>query len=243
MKEISKVGVIYDAFMDTILGDLPKNKKDYPDWYKERLEKCDACRYNTKNIPLSLLPIGLYISSKVGKARCSICGCFIKQKAWAKTEECAIAETNDRPLYIEREKDEKPRWSRLEFHTVESDEFNLISTDHKKYNIGLSEDENSFQIKLNPTEKGENIKFSFILQSKHKMAITQIHASCGCTNPELELIDRYNHKVFVEVNTKAFGLGDFKKSLDIYYKLDDNVYKEGSNGDLIHFEILGHIKE
>ena len=52
MKKILQAEVIYDAFMDTILKKLPRKKEDYPDWYKERLEKCEGCKFNTKNVQI-----------------------------------------------------------------------------------------------------------------------------------------------------------------------------------------------
>ncbi len=67
MKKILQAEVIYDSFMDTILKKLPRKKEDYPDWYKERLEKCEGCKFNTKNVPNSMLPLSLYVSKKIGK--------------------------------------------------------------------------------------------------------------------------------------------------------------------------------
>ena len=149
MKKILQAEVIYDAFMDTILKKLPRKKEDYPDWYKERLEKCEGCKFNTKNVPNSMLPLSLYVSKKIGKNRCSVCTCFIKQKAWSKTEECALGEGLPRPSWMDRQYsidfyDEKSRWNRLELITMDSDEFNVISTDDKQYNIDLSKDGKSF---------------------------------------------------------------------------------------------------
>ena len=70
MKKIVNTEVIYNAFMDTLLKKLPKKESDYPDWYKERLEKCASCKYNTKNIPNRLIPTEKpYINKKMRKNR------------------------------------------------------------------------------------------------------------------------------------------------------------------------------
>ena len=87
MKKILQAEVIYDAFMDTILKKLPRKKEDYPDWYKERLEKCEGCKFNTKNVPNSMLPLSLYVSKKIGKNRCSVCTCLEQDRgvcAWGR---------------------------------------------------------------------------------------------------------------------------------------------------------------
>jgi len=239
MKKILQAEVIYNAFMDTILQKLPKKEKDYPEWYRERLEKCNGCKFNTKNIPNSLIPTGsLYFSKMLGKNRCSICTCFIKQKAWSKTEECAMGETDNRPDwlpygYVTSDKDNESKWNRLELITMDSDEFNLISTDDKLYNTDLSEDGNKFLIKLNPVPKGENIKFSFILQSKHEITISKISASCECTEPDLKLVDKKHHEIGVKINTENFGLGEFVKEMRIDYTINGKTYKDNQSESVV----------
>nr|DAY19005.1 MAG TPA: hypothetical protein [Caudoviricetes sp.] len=247
MKKILQAQVIYDAFMDTILRRMPKKEKDYPAWYKDRLDKCNDCKYNTKNIPNSILPTGsLYFSKMLGKNRCSICTCFIKQKAWSKTEECAMAETNERPSwlpygYVTSDKDNEPKWNRLELITMDSDEFNLVSVDGKKYNTDISEDGEKFLIKLIPTKKGNDIDFSFILQSRHNIVITRIDAGCGCIEPTLDLIDKKNHKIGIHLNTNVFGIGNFVKDFSVHYKIEGKEYKDDVD-DIIDIKFLGKIQ-
>lgn len=231
MKKILQAEVIYDAFMDTILKKLPRRKEDYPDWYKERLEKCEGCKFNTKNVPNSMLPLSLYVSKKIGKNRCSVCTCFIKQKAWSKTEECALGEGLPRPSWMDRQYsidfyDEKSRWNRLELITMDSDEFNVISTDDKQYNIDLSKDGKSFEIIFEPVEKGNSIKFSFVLESKHDMKITASETSCGCTSSNLNIIDSRHFKFNIEIHTSGFGIGRFVKHMTVHYQKDGSQKEE-----------------
>lgn len=231
MKKILQAEVIYDAFMDTILKKLPRKKEDYPDWYKERLEKCEGCKFNTKNVPNSMLPLSLYVSKKIGKNRCSVCTCFIKQKAWSKTEECALGEGLPRPSWMDRQYsidfyDEKSRWNRLGLITMDSDEFNVISTDDKQYNIDLSKDGKSFEIIFEPVEKGNSIRFSFVLESKHDMKITASETSCGCTSSNLNIIDSRHFKFNIEIHTAGFGIGRFVKHMTIHYQKDGSQKEE-----------------
>ena len=245
MKKILEVEVIYDAFMDTLLGKLPRKEKDYPDWYKERLEKCDGCKFNTKNIPGSVLPLNLYASKMIGKNRCSICGCFIKQKAWSKVEECTLGEKLNPPSWmpvsIARDMDqEQSKWNRLALITMDSDEFNLITVDDKKYNTNISEDGSSFQILLEPIDRGEDVSFSFIVESKHEISITQFKVSCGCTTPKLKVLDPKHFKFDIMLKTNGFGIGKFTKHLELYYQIEG---KESKGDSMVLFDFIGNIKD
>lgn len=243
MKKILETEVIYDAFMDTILGKLPRKSKDYPEWYKERLAKCDACKFNTKNVPNSMLPTSLWASKMVGKNRCSICTCFIKQKAWSRTEECALGEGLPLPswmgpMYRDGFEHEKSRWNRLELITMDSDEFDVVSTDDKQYNIDLSPDGNSFVIKFAPIERGNDVNFSFILRSRHDINITSSETSCSCTSDKIDIIDSKNFRFNVRIITNGFGSGRFTKHMMIHYK------KAGSDAEeKIPFDFIGEIVE
>ena len=244
MRKILDTEVIYNAFMDTLLKKLPKKESDYPDWYKERLEKCASCKYNTKNIPNRLIPTGgLYFSKLMGKNRCSICTCFIKQKAWSKTEECAMGETDARPAWLpesykNQDNKETSQWNRIEVITMRSDEFNLESTDPKKYNIDLTEDGQRFEIRfVDPVKSGDNVDTSFILKSRHDIFIKGIKSFCGCTNVHLDVIDDSKNKITATINTSNFGSGEFRKSIEVKYELQGISDKE----ELIVIDIVGNI--
>ena len=178
-----------------------------------------------------MLPLSLYVSKKIGKNRCSVCTCFIKQKAWSKTEECALGEGLPRPSWMDRQYstdfyDEKSRWNRLELITMDSDEFNVISTDDKQYNIDLSKDGKSFEIIFEPVEKGNSIRFSFVLESKHDMKITASETSCGCTSSNLNIIDSRHFKFNIEIHTAGFGIGRFVKHMTVHYQKDGSKKEE-----------------
>lgn len=231
MKKILQAEVIYDAFMDTILKKLPKKEKDYPEWFKDRLDKCSSCKFNTRNVPNSILPISLYVSKMVGKNRCSICTCFIKQKAWSKTEECAIGEGLPMPSWMPESyaplyQGEKSRWNRMELITMDSDEFNLISTDREKYNVDLSKDGKSFQIHFAPITKGSNVDFSFILESKHNVKIVASEVACNCTSKKLNIMDNNHFSFDMGINTSGFGVGRFIKHMTVHYQIEGRDKEE-----------------
>ena len=50
MQTIGKAQVIAQAWEDSLLGRIPKDEKDYPEWYKNRLYLCKKCPKNSSNI-------------------------------------------------------------------------------------------------------------------------------------------------------------------------------------------------
>lgn len=224
MKKILEYEVIYNAFMDTILGDLPRNEADYPEWYKDRLEKCAGCKYNTKNIPSNILPTSLWLSKKFGKARCSICTCFIKQKAWSKTEQCAMGETNTRPEWMtlghmRQDERESSLWNRLELITMKEDLFNLISEENPKYNTDLTSDGSGFSIDFGEIQKGTDLNFSFILESKEPIVLESTKNSCSCTVPNVKIINENRIEFTISIKSGKFGTGEFTKDTLVGYRI------------------------
>lgn len=128
--------VIFNAFKDTLTGDLPKNESDYPKWFKDRYDKCLSCEYNIDNMDTESLDF-ISKAQKVtfNKGACSICHCFVKQKAWAKTEACGIEKTGAYPL-----------WNRHEIVTRDKDPFNLVNLSYGFVNIGIEDTKESFVI-------------------------------------------------------------------------------------------------
>lgn len=245
MKKISEVETIYNAFKDTALGKMPKEESKWPEWYRDRMYACESCKYNTKNIPNKMIPTGrLYFSKLVGKYCCSICGCYIPQKCWSKVEQCSMGETDERPEwlsegYLSTDRDETPKWNRMELVTMRSDEFNVISTDHKKYNIDLSEDGSRFVVTLAPTRFGDVTEFSFIVESLHHLTITGFEAGCQCTVPNVDFIDEKHFKVSIMVTTQEWGVGFAEKPLSILYMLPGE--EKGSPDHRLEFLFKLHV--
>lgn len=225
MKKISESEVIYKAFKDTVMGTLPKKEADWPDWYRKRMEACAGCKYNTKNIPRQFIPTGrLYFSKIVGKYCCAICGCYIPQKAWSKTEQCSIGETAERPSWLPygflsaSDRAERSLWNRMELVTMDEDEVNIVSTDPDKYNVDLGEDGEYFDVKVSPTRFGDSTEFSFIMETKHAIMVTGITAGCQCTVPKLDYLDDRHIKLGIFVTTERWGAGFADKPLTVKYR-------------------------
>lgn len=247
MKKITEAQVIYNAFMDTLMRKLPARESDYPDWYKERLSKCASCKYNTKNVPNKYLPTSLFFSKMLGKQRCTICTCFLKQKCWSKTEMCAMGETKNRPDYlpegyIQQDGVETPKWNRLELITMRQDEFNIKSLNDKYYNVDLTDNGSGFLFDLAPVEMGENVEFDFVLETKHSLFIRTIRASCQCTVPDVDYVDDNHIRVHVKVNTKDFGSGSFVKFFMFGYSMKDENGVPKEEQEEIEFTIKGFVR-
>lgn len=228
MRKISEVSTIYKAFTDTILGKLPKKESDYPAWYKDRLEKCDLCKFNTKNIPNKVLPTSLYVSEMIGKHRCSICSCFIKQKTWMKSEGCSLGEDHEIPKfltpdYLEGESME-PKWNRMAVITSDKDEFNLISTDEKLYDVDLSKDGGNFEIIFRNHKQGTDIDFDIIMETKGKSDISDVLVSCGCTKiRDKKKISDNKFIIFFHVKCDTWGEGKQTRGIKPMFRYSDGT--------------------
>ena len=77
MKKISKIAKAF-------LSETPTEES----WYKQRLETCSSCEYNTDNIPEDQVTMADKLKMKIPSCNrvCTACGCCIDQKASLKEE-------------------------------------------------------------------------------------------------------------------------------------------------------------
>lgn len=210
MKKLGKAKVIFSAFKDTFTGKLPRNEKQWPDWYKERYETCKECEFLTVNMSEEdLSELGWYKKLKVSKPQCSFCGCFVKQKAWMPTEYCAMG---DEPGGI-------AKWNAMELITESQDNFNLINESYKDCNIILSPDGGRFVIDLGIVENlDENYKI--ILFSKENILINNI------TFPKEIGVDFkvFNNETSLFIRVTEHAEGEFEAiiKVDYTYNRDSN---------------------
>lgn len=249
MKEINQATTIYRAFKESWLGKIPKNERDYPEWYKYRLDACKTCKFNTKNIPLKLLPVQLWVTAKMGKARCACCTCFIKEKAWMKSEECGLAEIGGAPDFLPKsyldstEGDNvTPRWKRLQVVTVNSDEFNVETTDTSLYDVFIDQQGEFFVLDFPNLKQGDHLSFSFIIHSKSRLKGVGFKSGCGCTSPMMRDVGSGDFLATVEVNTEKWGPGNFRK--DIWFNFAENYdEKDESKQKVCPVRLMMHIVE
>ena len=90
------------ASIRQILESKFSDKSHLGSWYKERLQICDICPRNSKNIPLWKYDLRMwkwYILN-LFQPFCSICGCQITAKASLEIEECALDEIGEEPKWV-----------------------------------------------------------------------------------------------------------------------------------------------
>ena len=74
-------------------------KKNMPDWYYQRLEKCAGCEFNSGNVDKISFKDRIRISHNFGKDACLKCTCGIQDKASDPVEQCPL---------------EEPKWNKIE---------------------------------------------------------------------------------------------------------------------------------
>lgn len=66
-----------------------KDKTDLGDWYKDRLEICNGCTFNSKNLERKKNFVeNLAVLASANKDICTICKCTLVDKASGEFEEC-----------------------------------------------------------------------------------------------------------------------------------------------------------
>jgi hypothetical protein len=67
-----------------------KNKLKKENWYKNRLDTCAACPFNSRNTEEGKnIKYKFWRVMNIGRDFCTICGCEIKAKASEPLEECS----------------------------------------------------------------------------------------------------------------------------------------------------------
>lgn len=228
MESIGKAQVIAKAWEDSILGVIPRDERDYPDWYRRRLQKCAACEYNNRNIPFWKVPLRAMGQRLIGRDACSICGCFIKEKAWMRSESCPLSGDG-----------QEPRWKAMEVITLNEYDFD-VEISNENYNIGLSDDGKSYRIDLYNVRMGDKVPVDFALLSNRPFHIIKINRGCGCVGQleyDKDPLPGNRNNVFLLLDTSGKAPNqEFNVHLGIagYYGDD-----EARNRAYVDFEIRG----
>lgn len=214
MQTIGKAQVIAQAWEDSLLGRIPKDKKDYPEWYKNRLELCKKCPKNSSNIAFFKLPAKVLLQRLMGRQACSLCGCFIKEKAWMKTEVCPLK-------FVEGE---KAKWNAMEVITADHNDFN-IECPNDSFDIGLTDDESEFYLNIFDQKIGDKIEIVLFITHKDGFHVKDHHLGCGCMGDVSynKHPDNENRTIFrMTLDTSKYTEGHFEKHLSLMgYTKDD----------------------
>ena len=215
MKKQSKV--------KTVLKAKFSNNTPIEDWHLERLDKCNACPFNTKNKEeLDTSDLAM-ISLNLGKDTCSLCGCAVEDKTAVKGEACAKENTPSIGA---------PEWNRIEIKTSSSDKIDILNSD-SEYNIDLIS--GNVNVFLGDIEKSTDYKFSLTLSPKkdYKVKDVKVEAGCSCTTTDI-LEEEGGTKI--SINYKS------GKSIGKVVKNSTVKYKVGTKEFLFKVIVRGTIK-
>jgi hypothetical protein len=186
MEEISKIRTIINAFTNK----LPKGEE----WYKERLEICKTCSYNTANKK------GVSLKDLIG-ASCTACGCFIERKAAMKEEECGLSQIGM-----------TPKWNKLSIITNSSEDYNLHNNSPEKVNISL--ENNEYILDYGELYKTSDTNVEVLLEGTSTVKETMV--SCGCTKPSVTILSASLTKLNIRVDLSKQN-GNMSKTIRVIF--------------------------
>ena len=236
METLGKASVIAKAWEDSVMGMIPKNKEDYPDWYRRRLEACESCPRNTRNMRWRDVPLKAKLQALTGRWACSICGCFLREKAWMRTESCPLAEVG-----------ETPRWEALSVVTVDRSAFD-IDTDDESIGLSLSDDGHAFVVDVHDVNIGDKIPVRIRIHNELGFHPTNKHLGCGCIG-DVKYPDGPDENMDTPVefvlDTSNYREGPFRKSMGLEgYRGEDpkrrRSYFPLEIRGIAHFKDKGH---
>ncbi|WP_286084206.1 hypothetical protein [Parabacteroides goldsteinii] len=193
----------------------PKDEKDWPDWYKARMDKCRKCPHNTNNmknedIDNTFLWALKKIGNKLGKKpeNCNFCGCFIPAKCWEPDEVCGKVE-----------KGLTPEWGAISIFAGSEDEFD-VEVLTPGVTVTTSQSNGGFTFNLMDLEDGTIKRLKFALVSHKPIYVVSKGSSCGCTTMETNSSEDWKRTtidVDINVSHAMPGGGSFTKSGHIMY--------------------------
>ena len=213
MKGISYLKTLVDAFKSTYIDGIPHSTADYPDWFKKRLAVCDACPYNNMNMSKEEKKNAGH-NADGSVPRCSVCGCFIKQKCFSQMEECSLGERG-----------QEPRWKRMAILTQGKDTLDLINLtedDTHYISLRLSDDSTHFVADFGEVMVNKQYVFKFKAIAKKDVLFEFPFGSCSCIR-----ISGFNTNgplkecvIEGDLNLENYALGAFTRVMTIRPRYD-----------------------
>lgn len=208
MEKVSQGKIIKEAFQ----AKIPKDRSEWPDYYRERMDICDTCEHNTKNGGK-----GDYVewaAKKTGIHNCSICGCVISKKCWSKNEACGLEELK-----------QIPKWNRIVVETVKEDLFNLMNKSTDQANVNLSEDGTMFEFYVKERYPDDDLKLKFVVECKENMILREVHI-CSCVISKPNMLAPGIYELEFEFR-KPHNIGNWFKTASIVF---EDPVKKGAEG-------------
>lgn len=217
---LKKAKTIVKAFLE----ELPVEEK----WYQDRIEICNGCEYNSKNMSKDTLKIADKIKISTGICdngnHCTACGCCIERKCSVKQETCGKASIGL-----------NPNWVALEVESLADKNLSIINVTDSMGSVYL--DGTTLVYELNPTSSPK-VSFSFQLKRKGGLDVKSYNAGCSCTVGSIDVIDEETSQFNVDISTLKFSENTWtQKNMYVTYNLGINtktitilfkIYKNGN---------------
>lgn len=188
--KIDKVKTIYKAFTE----ELPVDQE----WFQKRMEICNSCEWNSKNIDPEKLATKHKVILKTickgdEKMNCTACGCCLPQKPSQKSETCGLIELG-----------KEPKWSALEVKIPKDKE---LITENLTPEIGsLKKFGNEIIYDLGESSDLK-ITFSLSMTRESGFDIITTQVGCKCTVAEPVELSKNSYRFDTSLSTKDFNSG------------------------------------
>lgn len=211
---LKKIKTIANAF----ISPLPTGE----DWYEARVEACNGCEMNTKNIEESSLAFTDKLKIKSGLCdegnHCTACGCCILRKCSVKSEVCGMSTLK-----------RTPKWFPIAVEGLDNITLEVVGD-----NVKVTATPKEFLVDFGSSSDAV-LKTSFILGSESSIKFDKYSVSCGCTHPEkITQLDQNKIELQVTVSTLGFRPGLNEKLLTVEYKNNRGKFKSA----VIRFRVI-----
>jgi len=199
-EKIKKIKTIAKA----MINPLPEGE----DWFEKRMEFCNTCDRNTKNMTKEQLStmdkIKLATSLCPEGDHCTACGCCTHRKAASKNQACGLAEIGL-----------NPKWPALE---LDSKLDTKITAENLTPEVGeLRMDSKQMIYDLGESAE-ERIDFSISMKRKGGFDIKSTEVSCKCTVADPIKTDEESYRFDIALSTKSFRAGaNIERTFTIQY--------------------------
>lgn len=212
MKALDKLRIIAKAKFS--------NKSNLGDWYNSRLDICDQCPINSKNIKkLSAKEIAM-VTFNGGKPTCTACGCEVAAKTSVRGEECGLTKRNQTPL-----------WGKLP--VIEIGSFDDFYIENLSSDIVTMTIEDKISLDYGDIKKGAKATFQLSVRDKKNLVTKlEVLSSCGCTVPS---ISKKGETYFVSVKYDSLRVGKINKNITFRLVREGLTYNFKAN-------IVGNVK-
>lgn len=172
------------------------DKDKLGDWYKQRLDICNSCPKNTKNIDNLTLKQKFIKLANTKKDFCVECGCGVEYKTAIKSESCPLG-----------------KWQKINTNTRTND-FNISLDDFNDIGASLVDNNKEIVLDYGKVKYKTDSEVNIVLDHNNSLKVKRVLTSCGCTTPKLDKKENRTN-LSVKYDTKIKGKANRK--LEVLY--------------------------